>query len=113
MPLGDAIRCVQFSADWNKLAVVSDEGVRVYNFEHILKTWRIPESKIGFIEEPDVISAIFLGTTGEGIITANLTNQVLLWRQTAKEKTGPVLKFTGATTQSVTPNRILRVNDLS
>ena len=86
VPLGDAIRCVQFSADWKKLAVVSDEGVRVYNFEHILKTGRIPESEIGFIQEPGVISAIFLGTTGEGIVTANLTNQVLLWRQTAKEK---------------------------
>ena len=84
--LGDAVSCVQFSADQKRLATISDKDVKIYDFEHILKTEKISGSEIGFIDVPNVISAIFSDPTGEGIVTANLTNQVLLWKRPEKGK---------------------------
>jgi hypothetical protein len=76
-------QCVDFSADWRRLLVMKKGAVVVYDFQNVLKTASLSGNEIASLSVPDVISALFADPAGEGIVIANFTNSVRLWRRGA------------------------------
>jgi hypothetical protein len=84
--LGDDTSCVQFSADWKKLLIVNSNNVALYDFQSALNAGSLSGNQTGVIPVSGPNSAFFADPSGQTVVTANDTNRVLLWKQSAQDK---------------------------
>jgi hypothetical protein len=54
--------------------------LQLIDFDRFLATGSTKDSEIGLIAKPGLNSAIFLDSAGDGIVTTDWSNRVLLWK---------------------------------
>jgi hypothetical protein len=79
MKLSTDISCVEFSDNWRRMLTVSNMGIKIFDFDSILKTSSVKGSETGEINLKNAVSAAFVGATGESVVASDW-NRVSLWK---------------------------------
>jgi hypothetical protein len=79
LPDSEEVVCVELSADFRRMLVLSNYAIRIYDVENLRRSGVVDRSEINMMKAPDLrLSAFFVGQTYD-VITPHSNGEIVRW----------------------------------